>query len=137
MDTTLKILKPYTFVSITWMGTTLRTEAIITGYQPQLKRHYYRIPGNGKIVPLAQEELDKMLVFEGHRVPFQTDCEAKCFHGNGRFNFVTDDPESLKAYIRQCCLNPCPEKLKKIVYHLPTTLDRGEQRGLPLFPMGQ
>jgi hypothetical protein len=126
----------YTLVTITWMATTLRMEIFVTGHNPRINTYFYRKSGNGKINTLTQRDLDQALVFEGHNIPFTLDTETDRFSGNAQYNFVTEDPITLKAFIQQHCLNPCRDNFDKILYQPPAQICTVDTEGMSLFGEG-
>ena len=135
MNIPFKIGGKYTIVKISdALAHTMKAEIQIVGFDQELGQHIYTFKGKRKRFLIGKErELDKQLVFEGHALPILVDSDTDRFMGNGRFNFVTDDPAGLKAFIEKNCLNPSPEKFEKIL-HSGTDRHATEWTEIRLFP---
>lgn len=131
MNIQLKVNQKYTCIRISGFATCVKYEIIITGIasngsyicknKGKRKEYYF----NG--------DLRDMLLFEGHGLPLLVDSETNRFFGNAKLNFVTDEPEKLRTYIGQNCLNPDLEVLHKIRV-TPTDRNKVDGEGVPLFP---
>lgn len=121
MNIEFKINSPYTLVSISeWLAHTQRTEIIITRREESSGRYVFKKKGKRKEFYLPKpESLQEQLIFAGHNLPFVIDSETNRFIGNAQFNFVTEKPQELKAFIEQHCLNPSASNFSKILYRPP------------------
>ena len=135
MNITFEINGKYTLVSISGMAITIRAEIVITGLHEVSLRYIFKHRGRKKEFYLPKEEdLQRILVFKGHGLPFTVDSETERFTGNAQFNFVTDKPEELKLFIEKNCLNASPSKFAKVFY---TGLDRNTVDMPESFPLFQ
>jgi hypothetical protein len=90
-----------TVVLINGLGCTMRREIIIAG-QNEHGDYLYKFPHRRAIHRLQQP----YLAFEGHQLrDFKLDSETNIFLGNACYNFVTDEPEDLKAFLEEKNLN--------------------------------
>ncbi len=132
MNIPFKVNEKYTLITVTdFLAITSKSEIIVTRSLPD-KRWAFRYRGKRKEYYFPRD-LKHTLLFEGHNLPLLVDSETSRWFGNAKFNFVTDQPEKLKAFIVQNCLNPDPEKLGMIRV---TRADRYTvyDNGQPLFP---
>ena|SRR5579872_3350426 len=135
MQPQLIVSKKYTLIYISAAAITFRKEITIARFDESTGRHVAK--EKGKRTPYylpAADKLQDYLVFEGHNLPLVIDSDTDRFTGNAQFNFVTDNPAGLKAFIEMKCLNPSPDKFARILY---TGTDRSGSSDLaetPLFP---
>ena len=117
MDFQFKPTKKYTIVKIAELAVCFRLEFIALEVDNSTGRTLARPKGKRKTLFLPPpEQFENQLIFEGHDLPFILDSETLRFSGNAYFNFVTDDPQTLREYLESKCLNPSPEKFAKIHY---------------------
>jgi len=114
---------------------TRRNEIIITGLDKKRGQYLYKLKGSRKIYYLPKpEELQRRMFFSGHNLPFVIDSETDRFIGNAQINFVTDNPDALREFIKTNCLNPSQETFNNIFY---SSLDKRPSETItesPLFP---
>lgn len=135
MNVQLKENGKYTLITVSdFLATTTKREIIITHSVPNGK-WVFKHKGERKKFYFPQD-LRYTLVFGGHDLPVLVDTETSRFTGNALFNFVTDEPDKLKSFIVQHCLNPDPEKFHKIRV-TPTDRSAVDGDGTPLFPETQ
>ena len=134
METLLKEDTKYTVIKISdWLAITTKEEIIIIRYSSIYQRYIYRQKGRKKdlILPV---DAHNWLFFEGHGLPLKLDSETDRFMGNTQFNFVASNPEQLKQYILNNCINPDTDLLEKIMV---TPERRAHRKGsypyIPLF----
>jgi hypothetical protein len=97
--------QPYTIVVNTYSPErTCRKEAHVMNYYPAYQIYVLRIAGCKEML-YAGEDNKNLLIFEGHRLPFVLDSERNVRSARSGFNFLTDDPKSLRLLIREKCLN--------------------------------
>jgi hypothetical protein len=123
------IKSKYTLIRIGGMAVTLKDEVIITGFVNG--QYTFKRPGKRKeyIVP-SSHHLEEYMVFSGHDLPVKIDSESGRFVGNARFNFLSDKPEELRAFLQTNCLNPSPRNFEKALYW---PVDGTGEEGIPLF----
>jgi len=64
---------------------------------------------------LVPADLSNRLIFNGHQVNLLLDSETGKCVGNCRFNFVSDDVPSLKAFLIEHCLNKTYSNFKQVL----------------------
>jgi hypothetical protein len=135
MNLQFKTDHKYTLIAISgWLAHTVRNEIIIIGFDERQKRHTFRHRRKKKAFYLPIDaDIDDQLVFEGHELSFVLDTETNRFAGNAAFNFVTDEPDLLRAFIEEKCLNPTPEKFNKILFTFTKRDGPADLTETPLF----
>jgi hypothetical protein len=128
--------KPYTFLSVPYPAGPVRRHEIVimSGMGPE--RIYRYRPRNGRQIYYlpAEGEIDTFLFFEGHDLPFMLDDETPNPQRNSCFNFVTDQPTSLRYFILRYCLNPRFNNFLLILYSGYEDIMSGFPKPRLLFP---
>lgn len=138
MKIKLNINSKYTIIQIReWYPVAKREEIKITGYDSKARRYIYEYKGSS-IKWLLPDNADSWLFFKGHNLPMKLDIETAHFKSNGHFNFVSDNPDQLRQYILNNCINTDPDLLEKIMV---TPERRAHRKGsypyIPLFEKQQ
>jgi hypothetical protein len=122
----------YTIVEISDSAITTRSEIETLGTDPATGRISYKIGRQQKRYDVPSN-LDDVLVFQGHHLPFTVDVETESFVGNAQFNFVTDDLPTLRDFITNHCLNKTEGKFAKILVWGVERFDLDLQTPVQLF----
>jgi hypothetical protein len=123
----LRQARQYTLILVDdkW-NNTVKMEIFITCYTPQGNFYSVRERLQRQILYLGKEYAESGLIFEGYDLPIAIDPGIPFTEGNGCFNLVAQDPGPLITYIKEKCLHPSPEKLRRILWRAPV-------EGIPLF----
>lgn len=130
MSIQFKLKEKYTLVHIIVKGGYFRQEIVITSRTLD-NRFTYKIKGKRKeqFIPV-EEELDKMLVFQGHNLPFVLNTERNRFLLSTKLIFISDNPDVLRNFVNENCLNPSPLKWANI---LVAKMDESDEKAMPLY----
>lgn len=138
MKIKLKINRKYTVIQMReWYPVAKREEIKVISYDPKTGIYIYKYR-HSQIKWLLPHVADKWLFFKGHDLQLQLDIETAYFKSNGQFNFVSNNPEQIRQYILNNCINPDPELLMKIMVTPKRKEDnKGDYDYIPLFEKEQ
>lgn len=127
-----EVNQKYTVVVIGEFGATIRNEIVISRFDEAKQRYVFKVKGKRKEYYIP-DGIDEQLLFKGYGLPILVDTETDYFQGDANFNFVTDDPAPLKAFIEANCLNLTDEKRQRIMFSGKDRRDSDTLSYKPLF----
>ena len=134
MEIELKIGQLYTVISGPGWKTE-KKEILIVGFNSKTKSYAYsKKCGIQSYGVLKEAELRFSLVLIGHKLPIKLYLVDDPNPDDVRFNFETDDPDKLRAYIESTCVNLDPWKRARVFYFRVNNVVTQYSGGIRLFP---